>query len=177
MRLLILSYFDKIIGPKIFLKVPDNYNSNYLQYIPNLIDYYDEGYFIHEFVILKTANLIFQISSPLARGYMEIAMISIVLLNEEINPNFFQESLKYFVFEIKRINDIYQGFYIEKEEIKGTRKAYIKMKDLMNLIYNSLPKKILFRRFNIIPFQISYQICKIGKSRRNLKNIRELKKK
>lgn len=177
MRLLILSYFDKIIGPKIFLKVPDNYNSNYLQYIPNLIDYYDEGYFIHEFVILKTANLIFQISSPLARGYMEIAMISIVLLNEEINPNFFQESLKYFVFEIKRINDIYQGFYIEKEEIKGTRKAYIKMKDLMNLIYNSLPKKILFRRFNIIPFQISYQICKIGKSRRNLKNIREFKKK
>ena len=135
MLLLLLSYFDTKIGPKLFLKVPENINNNYLKDIPRLMDIHDKGYFIYESGKLRTANLIFQIFNQNARGQKESIMISIALLNDKTDLKIYELLLKNFSFKFKSIDEIYKGFYVEKVKGKSTCEAYEKIKDLTNSLY------------------------------------------
>ena len=59
--MLLLCYFDRIIGPKVFLTEPkqlkEDLNMEYLKQIQSLLDSADLGFFTHFFSQeLKTAN-------------------------------------------------------------------------------------------------------------------------
>ena len=117
-----MSHFDTRFGPKLFLKVPESPSPIFLTQIPLLMDFYEKGFFIHEFGELKSFNLIFTIPSPGARGDIETLMISIIFLGEEDeDPIIFQTILDQFVLELKRIKDLYKGFYREEEISESAR--------------------------------------------------------
>ncbi|MHA1272240.1 MAG: hypothetical protein ACTSVV_15440 [Promethearchaeota archaeon] len=137
----ILSSFDNRLGPKIFIKIPNSGSVPYFNEIPLLMDFYKRGFFVHEFNNIKTANLIFDIYSPCARGKREMLMISIVLYQEKINIdlNSFKEILEFFAMQITQIEDIYKGFYFE--EINEGKE---KLKEIVNLVRslnNSIPSE------------------------------------
>ncbi len=134
----VLSYFDNIIGPKIFLQFP-NVNSHIkLDYIPLIMDLYDKGFFIHECNDLKTANLIFDIKDPLARGRINRLMISIILIEKEytLNLNSFREIIEFLAHKLRKKDDLYKGFYCESmpEAIDN----YNEIKDFMYSFHQSL---------------------------------------
>ncbi|MFX1407035.1 MAG: hypothetical protein ACFFC9_09175 [Promethearchaeota archaeon] len=167
-KVLVLSRFDVKVGPKLFLNVPESKPQILLAHIPLLMDFYEKGFFIHEFGELKSSNLIFTIPSPGARGDIETLMISIVLKDEEdVDPRIFQGLLEQFVYDLKEIKDSFKGFYIE-EEIKESHQIYTEIKDLLYKVYDSFPKETVFmkpRDINLTMFDFSKgdksQIAKI----------------
>lgn len=164
-KILVLSHFDVRVGPKLFLIVPELHSQVFLDQIPPLMDFYEEGFFIHEFGEIKTSNLIFTVPSPEARGKIERLMISIIIRNEEdVDLTIFQELLEQFVHELKEINDAYKGFYKEEEAFEDSHQIYIKIEDLLNSVYYSFPKETFFmkaRNVNLVMFDF----FKEGKSR------------
>lgn len=151
-----MSRFDIKVGPKLFLNVPELPPQKNLVHIPLLMDFYEEGFFIHEFGELKTSNLIFSIPSPITRGDQENLMISIVFLEEkEEDPKIFQGLLEEFVYELKEIQDVYKGFYKEEEKFEESHQIYTKIVNLLNTVHNSFPKEIVFmksRDINLVLF-------------------------
>ncbi len=134
----VLSYFDNIIGPKIFLQFP-NVNSHIkLDYIPLIMDLYDQGFFIHECSDLKTANLIFDIKDPIARGRINRLMISIILIEKEypLNLNSFKEIMEFLAHKLKNKDDLYKGFYCETNP--EAIDYYNDIKDFMYSFHQSL---------------------------------------
>ena len=133
----ILSRFDSMHGPKIFLRLPKSPNPCHLEHVPLLMDLYTEGFFVHEMGPLKTANHIFEISSPVARGRKEMVMLSIVSFNEEYNMHMgsFREIIDFFVDRLGDVDDLYKGFYDDSASGKfkqisvlfsGFHQAYLK---------------------------------------------------
>ncbi|MFW9879213.1 MAG: ADP-ribosylation factor-like protein [Candidatus Thorarchaeota archaeon] len=151
-----MSHFDTRFGPKLFLKVPESPSPIFLDHIPLLLDFYEKGFFIHEFGELKPSNLIFTIPNPHSRGKEERLMISIILLDDEDEDAvIFQTILEQFVLELKKIKDVYKGFYREEETFKDSEQIYNAIKDLLNVVQKSFPKEILFmksRDINLVLF-------------------------
>ena len=136
MKTLILSHFDSKIGPKVIKTVGDEILEDNLKEIIRYMDYHEEGYFIHEFNGISSANIIFFIPSPIARGNFEIAMISIVLIDDDTDPKSYYPLLNQFVSECKNINDAYRGFHSIKGESSLARECYDNIKDLMYRFFN-----------------------------------------
>ena len=111
LKCLVLSYFDSKIGPKVIKTVGDEILREDLKEILQYIDYHEKGYFIHEFRRIKSANMIFFVESPLARGKTEKVMISVVLINEDTDPRTYSHLLELFEKKFKQIKDVYNGFY------------------------------------------------------------------
>ena len=116
--MILLSYFDRIIGPKVFITNPPNLiedlDEEYLNQIKSLLDSNDEGFFTHYFSSeLKTANWIFTIKSNWARGRSEIAMISAIISEEEPDYVVYEKIFSKFLGKIKNIPDIYKAFYVD----------------------------------------------------------------
>ena len=134
----VLSYFDNIIGPKVFLQFPNAKSHIDLSYIPLIMDLYDKGFFIHECGELKTANLIFDIKDPLARGRINRLMISIILIEKEypLILNSFKEIMEFLAHKLINIEDLYKGFYIES--IPEAIDYYNDIKDFMYYFHQSL---------------------------------------
>jgi len=103
-----------------------------LNQISRYIDYHEKGYFIHEFRNIKSANFIFFVASPLARGNYEIVMISVVIIDEDIDPRSYFHLLKQFVAECKQIDDVYKGFHLEIGQNSSSQDVYEKIKELMH---------------------------------------------
>ncbi|MHA1148244.1 MAG: hypothetical protein ACTSR8_08360 [Promethearchaeota archaeon] len=135
----VLSSFDNRIGPVVFLKAPERYNSIYLDHVPLLMDLYKEGFFVHEFGDLRTANLIFEIPSTRARGRREILMISIISYQEEfyLDLSSFQEILTFFALQMRNIKDVYKGFHTD--EVPEGKEMYTYIVDLVFSFHDALP--------------------------------------
>ena len=149
--MLILSYFDRIIGPKIFLTTPQNLMTNldeeYITQIKSLMGSDNTGFFTHNFSPeLKTANWTFNLSSKWARGRAELLMISIIISEEEPDYSTYEIILSKFVEKIKNIPDLYKAFYInsdameDKEEVQ--KKFTVLREELNNLYKIIIIKKI-----------------------------------
>jgi hypothetical protein len=153
---LVLSRFDVTVGPKLYLNVPKLHSQVFLEHIPLLMDFYDKGFFIHEFGQIKSYNLIFTVPSPVARGEIETLMISIIIRNEEdVDPKILQDLLEQFVHELTKIKDVYKGFYKEEKIFEDSHQIYIKIEELLNSVYNSFPKETIFmkvRDINLVMF-------------------------
>ncbi len=156
MYILVLSHFDTIIGPKVFLNVPELPSRDFLEEIPRQMDFYSEGFFTNEYGELKTLNLIFTIPSPYARGGEETLMISIVFLNNsDTDLKIYQGTLEQFVHEIKKIEKLYEVFLINEFENQDINEKCIEIKELLTLAYSALPKETITtekREINLVMF-------------------------
>ncbi|MBN1800430.1 MAG: hypothetical protein JW891_02935 [Candidatus Lokiarchaeota archaeon] len=132
--MLVLSYFDTRLGPRVFLTIPldlisrSGSASENIDNIKNLLDRDDEGFFIHNFSPeLKTANLVFNIFSKWARGRQETIMISAICSEEEPDYFVYESVLTAFKEKISAITDIYKAFYrgsISREDEADDIKTY-----------------------------------------------------
>lgn len=163
-KILVLSRFDVRVGPKLFLHLPEAKPQLPLDHIPLIMDFYEEGFFIHEFGELKSSNLIFTLPSPRTRekslrGDITRLMISIIIQDEEdINPKMFQGLLEQFIHDLKEIKDAYKGFYVEEKIFEESHQIYTEIKELLVSVYDSFPKETISmkaRQINLAMFDFS----------------------
>ncbi|MFX0144538.1 MAG: hypothetical protein ACFE9C_10710, partial [Candidatus Hodarchaeota archaeon] len=156
MFVLVLSHFDSIIGPMVFLNVPNLLSHEVLDEIPRLLDFYQEGFFIYEFKDLRTSNLIFKIPSPIARGREVNLMISIIIINDEkTDLNIFQETLEQFAHELKQIDEVYKVFESNRINSIDHSELSIKVEELLNSVYSALPESTIStekKEINLVMF-------------------------
>jgi len=161
---LVLSRFDVRVGPKLFLHLPEGKPQLPLDHIPLIMDFYEEGFFIHEFGELKSSNLIFTLPSPRTqektlRGDITRLMISIIIQDkEDLNPKMFEGLLEQFVHDLKEIKDAYKGFYVEEKIFKESDEIYAEIKELFVSVYDSFPKETISmkaRPINLAMFDFS----------------------
>jgi len=158
--MLLLSYFDRIIGPKIILTYPENLrdelDNEAIKQIRGLLDSADDGFFTHHFSVdLKTANWIFNLDSSWARGRMELGMLSILLSEEEPDYSFYEKKLSKFVGNIRQIPDIFKAFYIKmgpKEEKENIKKNFEILKEELHNLYKILSLKKIETEGQLISF-------------------------
>ncbi|MHA1149085.1 MAG: ADP-ribosylation factor-like protein [Promethearchaeota archaeon] len=136
----VLSHFDNKVGPKVVLILPEEPDYFQIEHVSFLIDFYDEGFFIHSFGEINSANFIFKLSNPLARGSTEVVMISLVFINENYNLNSFQDILSLFASSFIKLEEIYKAFYTEAE-MEDAQIKYFEMLNLLEKFQNSLPKE------------------------------------
>jgi len=148
MKILILSHFNSWYGPTIFLKAPESLENKDLESIPDLMDLYEKGFFIHSFKQFKSVNLLFEISSEYGRGNRELLLISILTdKNNDINLNLSQDILERFSKELKEIKNAYKAFYVKSEVYDGSRTKFEEIKKLFFTFYEYFPKEsILLKR-------------------------------
>jgi len=136
---IVLSMFDALVGPKVLLKFPQSIESVHIDHIPNLMDVFEEGFIVYEFGDLKTANLVFEVDNPLARGRKDILMISVISHHERyhLNLNSFKEIIEKMVKNIKNLKNLCRG--IHHNESSNGSKDYKKLTKLVYSFYDSLP--------------------------------------
>jgi hypothetical protein len=118
---LVLSFFDKVIGPVItdamMLEdpiVPAKLRPDLKAQIQKFIDsQMAEGFFTHSFKSYRTANYYFQIPSEWARGKNEILCLSII--TQSMKPELLKPTLEASAARIKAIPGIFKAFYLEKQ--------------------------------------------------------------
>ena len=138
----VLSYFDSRAGPSVLFQVSELPAYLKFDHIALLMDFYGGEFFIHEFGELKTANQIFNIPSPLARGKEETLMISLVMLDEKIyDLHSFHNFLKIFVNEFLKIENSYKGLHTDLEDIPDANDKFEEIKALFKDFFDSLPKE------------------------------------
>jgi len=138
---LILSHFDTIIGPHIFLSVPEEYNQNCELDIVKIMDSYEGGFFIQISETYRSANLPFVIKSKIGRGGEESLMLSVITeVQYEINPNVMKEILEQLISEIEGVNDAYKAFHLKDNEFN--QESFFKIKKIMNNCYDSIHSTI-----------------------------------
>ncbi len=151
----VLSYFDSQIGPRVFLTPPELRNSMYLNHILALMDLNEVSFFVHEYGSIKTANLFFEIWSPLARGKTELMMLSLVCFDEEYNLSSFKEIMEYFVKEIKSIPDIYKAFHYKSSIMSGAKEKFQEIVNFFHSFYQSLPELFKQNSSKILMYGLS----------------------
>ncbi|MFW9826287.1 MAG: hypothetical protein ACFFEY_01560 [Candidatus Thorarchaeota archaeon] len=156
MYVLVLSHFDSIIGPRVFLNVPKLPSQYNLEEVARQMDFYSNGFFTYEYGELRTSNLIFTIPSPSARGKEENLMISIVLIDDnDTNLKIYQSTLEQFVDEINKIENLYKVFIRNEPKNKESIKLCIAIKKLLHSAYLALPKETITtikREINLVMF-------------------------
>ncbi|MFX0070966.1 MAG: hypothetical protein ACFFAO_07745 [Candidatus Hermodarchaeota archaeon] len=158
--MLLLSYFDRIMGPLVFLTNPQNLanelEEGYVEQINSLLDTENNGFFTHNFSPeLKTANCLFKIDSIWARGRSELAMISAIVSEEEPDYTTYEEVLSKFVEKIKNIPEIFKAFYINKgptEEEEEIQSKFSLLKEELNNLYKILAIKKIETEGQLVEF-------------------------
>ena len=138
----VLSYFDAKIGPKILMQSSELPDYIRFEHIPLLMDFYSGDFFTHEFGDLKTANLIFSVPNPKARGSVESLMISIITLDDKLQKlSSFKEILQVFAREFENIKDVHLGIHKNSQEDEVYEEKFKEIENFFNTFYNSLPKE------------------------------------
>ncbi len=159
--MILLTYFNRTVGPQVLLTSPDdlieNLYKNDINQIKSLLDSVNEGFFSHYFTSeLKTANWIFKIDSEWARGRSELAMITIIIPEEEPDYSYYEDLLSKSIEKIKNIQEIYKAFYIDDEsEInkKEIQKYYRIFKDEIHKLYKIVSIKKIETEGSLISFK------------------------
>ena len=148
MKILLLSHHNPFFRPKIFLKVPESIEDEELNQIPTLLELYDEGFFMHVFGGIKSANLIFEIPSKYGRGRIERLLVSVVIdSNSKFNLILTQELLLKFAEELKKIEEAYKAFYIDSRIYSGDDNKLKEIKDLLLNFFKIFPEEnVIFER-------------------------------
>ncbi|MHA1272370.1 MAG: V4R domain-containing protein [Promethearchaeota archaeon] len=159
---LILSFFDKFFGPKIFHSIPNDIGDNFKNLIFNFMSLrHKEKYF--EFKIpdnkkmLFIYNFLFNIDSDLARGGEEVLLLS-VIFSKERNSEYMQFIFKKIENEFKKNKLIFYGLYSDlSQEEEEVNKQYKNILKILDKAYKILKHKIekekiiknIFREFNL----------------------------
>jgi len=186
--MLLLIYFDKIIGPKAVTSKPnnliDNLKKETLNQIVSLLDTGDDGFFTHDFSPeLRTANWIFRIPSGWARGSIELIMLT-VIIQKEVEIREYQLEMEKFIEQVKNVDEIYKAFYINnppsvhKSEIQ---KKFKLLNTKLDKLYKILSLKSIetegtlirlkeFQKKKIV-YVPEMMILNLGKYTKNKKNL------
>ena len=144
---MILSYFHPIKGPSQMFIVPEEEKSEEYKEVTKLLDFVDKkGFFLHSFETFKTANFYFEVPSEWARGKREMALISVIFTQDDIDQQIFRIPLSEFVIEILSIKDIYKGFYLKTRSEGITEEIEAKYHEIGNLLQELtrvMPKEIV----------------------------------
>ncbi|MBD3196184.1 MAG: hypothetical protein GF317_14095 [Candidatus Lokiarchaeota archaeon] len=149
--MILLTYFNRTIGPELYLSVPQNLkqnlDSNYVAQIKSLLDTSNEGFFNHYFSPeFKTANWIFTIDSEWARGFKEVVMITIIIREEEPDFSYYERILGEFKEKIRKKSEIYKAFYINKKTQEGRNEIYEqygRLKEELDRLYKIVSIKVV----------------------------------
>jgi PAS domain S-box-containing protein len=160
-NVLILSYFDPIVGPRIFLKAPESTNDEDIKVIASMMDVYEEKFYIHITGSIKSANYIFEISNPHSRGEKELLQISIVVdIDSEINLNLARELLEGFVKEFNEIEEVYRAFYFEFEAKTEGKEKLNEVKVLFKTFHKSFKPAVKALELAEIRFQTLFKAAR-----------------
>ncbi|MHA1723300.1 MAG: PAS domain-containing protein [Promethearchaeota archaeon] len=143
MNALVLSYFDNILGPRVFLKAPESASDSDLEMLPSLMDLNENGFFVHITDKFKSVNLIFNIFSEYARGKKENLLISMVTdINNEINLKLSRELLEAFAKQVKNVKKGYKAFYSNTSRYEFDAEKLQEIKQIFYTFYNSFEPSI-----------------------------------
>lgn len=137
MIFLVLSHSHVNLGPRLVTTYPGLPDNILLDHLPFLIDFYDPGFFIHEFGELKTSNFIFTMDTMKPRGQEEIFMISIAFMTEHYDKVVFRGVLRTFWEEFKEIKDVGDIFYETNNQSIFCDQKALKIKNIMKALFNS----------------------------------------
>ncbi len=127
------------------------------------MDLYEEGFFVHIFGDIKSANLIFEIPSAVARGTKETLQISIVSdISSQIHLGLAKELLETFEKEMKHINNAYKAFYISKESDEESLKIFKEVQNLFISFLKSLKPAIRALKQAEIRYQTLFKAARDG---------------
>ncbi|MBD3351342.1 MAG: hypothetical protein GF364_07625, partial [Candidatus Lokiarchaeota archaeon] len=113
---LILSFFDPITGPSVFLATPEVLNSDEEDLLLNLMDLnIKKGFFEHHSDGNNLAGYLFRIDCPWTRGGHEFLMLTFIT-REDRNLNSFESVLAKYISKISAIPNIYKAFHPEKNK-------------------------------------------------------------
>ncbi|WP_457556944.1 hypothetical protein [Candidatus Harpocratesius sp.] len=116
--MLILTYFNPIIGPDVLYSVPNELekfiSDEDLGQIKRLMDTASPGFFTHAFsATLNTANYFFMIPSDWARGKQEMVMITKIIEEESPNLKAYAQRFQEFAQDLKKYSpSIFKALYI-----------------------------------------------------------------
>lgn len=150
MKILVLTVFDDVEGPNIYLKAPEISESDngYLTFLPNLMDLDEDKFFVHDEAEISSANYPFEVKRIGSRGGFMMLMISVILVNEEIKPKYFRPVLKEFVNDFLSIEDVQEGIKTYNNKIVSTEKAN-EIEELFYSFYSDLPEETVIIDKNI----------------------------
>ncbi len=114
---LILSHFSVKEGPRIFLIAPQNVKTEDFEKIPQIMDIYEEGFFIHMFGEYTSGNYIFNIANPYVRGKKEILLLSLILEKKSnIDMSFSRELLESFAKELNETEEAFKVLHFNPDQ-------------------------------------------------------------
>jgi hypothetical protein len=108
--ILVLSYFDNMIGPQILYNLPENPLPKELRDIATLLDMQKDDFFIFTMNDIKIANLPFNIKKKTARGGQIPFLLSYTVFNTKLNEDFAKLFLTDCVNEMLSIPNIQELF-------------------------------------------------------------------
>ena len=77
--IIVLSFFNRKIGPSVFYSYPKNLSDEFSIVITHIMDQpLSESFFIHAFENFTSLNYYFEIYSDIARGNREMLMVSAI---------------------------------------------------------------------------------------------------
>ena len=138
MKCVILSHFDNVLGPRVFMKIPENNETNNYHHITALMDLDEEGFSIHETDQYRSANRIFTVPNQSARGGHETLQLSVVVdVDTKINLNFVRKLLTDYSKRINRIKDCHKAFK-NNDRDKDDEQVYQELKKVFKRFYKSV---------------------------------------
>ena len=144
---LVLLYFDKHIGPKVFFAFPSEISEKLQETIINLMDITrGDSFFEYRMGGMfksRIINYMFTLESQWARGNEEMLMIS-AIFDRKIDLFMLEFRLKKIVENLINIPKIYKAFYYhsKKDEDPEVSLLYEKAKDIFQEGYEILKKKV-----------------------------------
>jgi len=134
---LVLTHFDSIIGPVVFLSFPGEISPVVSGDILKFMNLEVEESFLEASIIeeqVKVINYLFEVPSDWARGKREMVMLSVVV-DKNYKTEIFHDIMMNIVDSIKGIEDCYKGFYEGHDKHgsdEGIEDILAKMKRIMS---------------------------------------------
>lgn len=162
--MLIVSYFHRIYGPRIFLTNPRNFDQSLskerLNQVQSLMDSTDYGFFTHYFSPeFKTANNLFLLNSSWARGRTELVMITVIISEEEPDYSMYEKVLSEFVDKLQAMPELFKAFYRDA----GTKDEDLNIKRSLMLLeveLENVHKILSIKKIETDGQLISYDVLK-----------------
>lgn len=168
--MLLLSYFDRIKGPVVYMTAPGSLahelKEEYQEQIKSLLDTNHDGFFTHFFSReLKTANYIFSLESSWARGRQESVMITVIAPEEEPDYTKYEKVLEKFSKKIQSNVHSFKGFYA----ISGINTLSDRTKEEILTQYNFLETELdnLYKILAIKRVETEGQLISFSKLQRD----------
>lgn len=181
--MLVLTYFNRILGPRIFLTNPQNLintlDEEYITQIKSLMESESTGFFTHNFSSeFKTANWTFNLNSRWARGRSESAMISLIVSEEEPDYPTYENILSKFVEKLNSIPELYKAFYLNSDTIdlkkEEVQNKFTLLKEELNNLYKILLIKKIETEGQLVSFSKLKENRYIGLSNDLIQKLSEL---